>query len=332
MKSILLTLLFAIISSTIFAQNLSETDRIRIAESFNLGNKLSEKIWKDWSKAPFGVLLITPETEFLINHPNPSNEFAEISFDKALNSKVLWRKRVFDQGLLATFPAVNGVSTIVVGQAENTASKTSTPWTVTLLHEHFHQFQTTQPNYYEEVNALNLANGDTSGMWMLNYAFPYSDEKVKGKFEELCKALATLIERPDKKIAKEKLAEYLIIRKDFQNLLKLNDYRYFSFQIWQEGVARYTEYQIAKSASKNYQPNAEFSTLKDFSSYQTVAENLFKKIIDDLKTLGLDKYKRTAFYPFGAGEALLLDKVNPKWKTLYHSERFYLEKYFEKKN
>ena len=229
---------------------------------------------------------------------------------------------------MATFPAVGGVSTIVVGQAENTASKTSTPWAVTLLHEHFHQFQMSQPNYYDEVNGLNLSNGDNSGMWMLNYQFPYKDERVKGKFEELCKILADLIEA--KKVSKEKLNEYLNARKDFQNLLKVNDYRYFSFQSWQEGVARYTEYQIAKSASKKYKPNAEFSALKDFSTYQNVADSIFKRIIDELKTLKLDEFQRTAFYPFGAGEALLLDKVNPKWKSRYNTERFYLEKYFEK--
>lgn len=324
MKSIILALL--LLSQTVFSQILSETDYTRIGEAFHLGNELSEKIWKDWSKAPFAILLITPETEFLINHSSPSKDFIET--DKTLNGKVLWRKRSFNQNLLATFPAVGGVSTIVVGQAENTASKTSTPWTVTLLHEHFHQFQMSQPNYYDEVNALNLSNGDNSGMWMLNYQFPYKDDRVKGKYEELCKILAGLVEA--KKVSKEKINEYLNARKDFQNLLKVNDYRYFSFQIWQEGVARYTEYQIAKSASKNYKPNAGFSALKDFSPYQNAADSIFKRIIDELKTLKLDEFQRTAFYPFGAGEALLLDKVNPKWKSRYNSERFYLEKYFEK--
>lgn len=331
MKSIILTLLFFVFAQTLIAQTLSNQDRIRIAEAYRLGEVFSEKIWKGWNKAPFAILLVTPENEFLINHSNPTQDFMQIGYDKLLKSNVLWRKRVFNQSLLATFPAVNGISTIVVGQAENTFVKTSAPWTVTLLHEHFHQFQTSQPKYYEEVNALNLANGDTSGMWMLNYAFPYSEKKVKSKFEALTKMLAELIENPSKKVSKAKLDKYLNARKDFQNLLKLDDYKYLSFQVWQEGVARYTEYQVAKSAAQGYQPNQEFRNLPDWSRFQTVADNLFTQIINDLKTLNLEKYQRSAFYPFGAGEALLLDKVNPKWKSSYNSERFYLEKYFEKR-
>jgi len=71
------------------------------------------------------------------------------------------------------------ISTIVVGQAENTSAKTSSSWVITVLHEHFHQLQDSQPNFYSDVNALNLARGDQTGMWMLNYAFPYERTEVQ---------------------------------------------------------------------------------------------------------------------------------------------------------
>jgi len=35
------------------------------------------------------------------------------------------------------------------------------------------------------------------------------------------------------------------------------------------------------------------------------------------------------FYPFGAAEALLLDKVNPSWRSRYFVEKFDLGKYYE---
>jgi hypothetical protein len=330
MKRIISILLLFLFTQVVFGQTLSNIDRIRIAEAFQLGEKFSDKVWKDWSKAPFGVLLVTPETEFLIRHSSPSKDFAEIGDDKLLKSKVYRRKQFFNPSFLATFPAVGGISTIVVGQAENTFVKTSTPWAVTLLHEHFHQFQNSQPTYFEEVNGLGLANGDTSGMWMLNYAFPYSDKTIQEKFEKLCKMLAEILETSEKNVTADKLNHYLTARKDFQNTIKANDYKYFSFQVWQEGVAHYTEYKIAKSAAKNYKPGKEFSQLKDFTPYRTVADDLLKNILNDLKTVKFGESQRVAFYSFGAGEALLLDKVNPNWKTRYNSERFYLEKYFEK--
>ena len=66
-----------------------------------------------------------------------------------------------------------------MGQAENTLSKTSTPWIIMLLHEHFHQLQDSQPNFYADVSALNLSGADKSGMWMLNYPFPYDRKEVQ---------------------------------------------------------------------------------------------------------------------------------------------------------
>ena len=129
---------------------ISATDRTRLAEAFRLADRLGDRIWPGWNKAPFAVLLVTPEHEFLIRHPLPSPDFEKIGFDKELDSDVFFRKRTMSPGFLATFPAIRGsmVSTIVVGQAENTWVKTSTPWVVTLLHEHFHQLQDSQPNFY----------------------------------------------------------------------------------------------------------------------------------------------------------------------------------------
>src|SRR4030095_11552438 len=157
---------------------LSKTDRIRLAEAFRLADAVGDQIWTGWNKAPFAVLLVTPEQEFLVRHPNPSADFVSIGFDPVLKSKVWVRKRVFQKDFLATFPAVGGVSTIVVGQAENTAAKSSTPWVVTLLHEHCHQMQDSWKGMDDDVAALNLTRGDKTGMWMLNYPFPYENPEI----------------------------------------------------------------------------------------------------------------------------------------------------------
>jgi len=135
---------------SVFAQDrfpsISITDRIRLAEAFRLADEIGNDVWPGWSKAPFAVLLVTPDYEFLIRHPKPSDDFAKLAYDPVLKSDVYYRKRTFPKTFLATFPAISGsmISTIVVGQAENTWVKTSTPWVITLLHEHFHQLQDSQ--------------------------------------------------------------------------------------------------------------------------------------------------------------------------------------------
>ena len=311
---------------------IGEIDRVRLAEAFRLGDKLSEKVWQNWSKAPFAVLLVTPEHEFLIGHPSPSKDFAEIGYDKLLKSKVFWRKRQFNPGFLATFPAVGGVSTIVVGQAENTWVKTSTFWTVTLLHEHFHQMQDSQPNIYQDIAALGLANGDETGMWMINYPFPYKDKKINEDFSALAEQLAKALETEDKTSFRAEFDKYVKMRAAFNSTLSEKDYRYLSFQFWKEGTSRYTEYEIAKLAARqSYKPLKEFVKLKDYKTYGEIAGYWRRQTIASLKTISLEKLEREVVYPFGAAEAMLLDKAGIDWKSRYFREKFYLDKFFSKK-
>jgi|SRR5579864_1222969 len=70
------------------------------------------------------------------------------------------RPRQFPTNLLATFPAFGPPSVIVIGEPENTDAKTSTPWEIMLMHEHFHQLQDAQPGIFDAVNKLGLARGD----------------------------------------------------------------------------------------------------------------------------------------------------------------------------
>ena len=308
---------------------LREIDRVRLAEAFRLGEKLGDHLWPGWSKAPFAVLLVTQDKEFLIRHPQPSNDFTSLGHDTRLKSDVYYRARKFQPTLLATFPAVGGVSTIVIGQAENTAAKTSTPWVITLLHEHFHQLQDSQPNFYQDVERLNLSRGDQTGMWMLNYPFPYTSPEVSKQFSILSRLLVEALEAKSKTLFSAKLAAYLDARDALKKLLPPDDYKYLSFQLWKEGIARYTEYRVADWAASRYQPSREFRALQDFTPFSTVANQVRDGIVRELSTLKLDDYKRVAFYPLGAGEGLLLDRANPKWRNRYLAEKFGIENYFQ---
>ena len=327
---LLLLLLFAVPGA--LAQEkptVPEVDRIRLAEAFRLGEALGNRVWKDWDTAPFAVLLVTPENEFLIRHPRPSADFTLIGYDPLLKSNLYFRKRTQRTDLLATFPAVGGVSTIVIGQAENTTQKTSTPWVVTLLHEHFHQLQSFQPTYYTEVEALNLSRGDQTGMWMLNFAFPYKDAQVNKQFSILCNLLAEALQPQKRSQFSVRLKAYLQARQTFRQMLSPDDYSYFSFQVWQEGIARYTEYRIAELAARKYKPGKEFRALKDYTPYQQLAQSLLQqRILASLPTLNLAQSERLVFYPFGAAEGLLLDRANPRWQSRYLTEKFYVDRYF----
>jgi hypothetical protein len=307
---------------------IAEIDRVRIAEVYRIGEKLQDQLWTDWSTAPFGMLFITDDHEFLIRHPKPGDEFKSIGYDKLLKSEVFVRPRQFQKNFLATFPAFGHGPVIVIGKAENTSDKTSTRWVFVALHEHFHQLQYSRPTYYADVNALDLRGGDTTGMWQINYPFPYKDEFVSAKFRELTTLLLLAYEARPVTDKKEKLDGYLAVRRAFEKSLTSADYRYASFQLWQEGIARYTQYRMAELAARKLKPSKEFAALPDHTSFDTEAKRILKMTTDEMRNLDLAKWERTVFYPFGAIEGLVLDTVNPKWRDTYFSDKFALEKFY----
>lgn len=306
---------------------LPEQDRIRLSEAFRLGDQLGDQIWPGWSEAPFAVLLVTTEHEFLIRHPQPSADFTSIGYDEKLKSNVFFRKRTMPPSFLATFPAVRGniTSTIVVGQAENTWVKTSTLWVITLLHEHFHQLQDSQPNFYADVNALNLSHGDQTGMWMLNYAFPYDRPEVQQQFARMSELLANALKSPKSERAK-RVRAYRAAQAEFQQLVSADDYKYLVFQFWKEGIARYTEYRVAQLAAARFRPSREFRFLPDYRPLAEVARTTYEGIFRQLRTQKLGEAKREVVYSFGAAEGLLLDQLKPNWRRRYLVEKFDLGK------
>ena len=329
MKRIFLILLF--LSFYSFGQTLSDfsyADKIRIREALKISSQYGDKLWQGYNSVPFAILLVTDSTEFLLYHPNPSSDFRKLGRDDILNTDVYYRKTQFDTHLLATFPAVNGLSCIVIGTPENT-NKNSTEWIITLLHEHFHQYQYAYPDYYESVNNLNLSNGDQTGMWMLNYPFPYDSMQIIKQYEPYSFALYKTITSANNKEFYQNVIQYIAERKKLKEKLTPSDYRYFSFQIWQEGLARYTEYKYLELL-KDYTPTKEVTLLPDFESFKSLKTKMYSRAIKDLLDNKLNKEKRICFYSTGLAEGLILDKLNKNWREKYLTEKFYIERYSDK--
>ena len=305
------------------AAALDESDRIRLAESFRLADALRERIWPTWNDAPFAVLLVTPEHEMLLRHPAPSADFERIGYDSLLASEVYVRPRTFAPTLLATFPAVGGVPTIVIGQPKHTG-KSSSAWVLTVVHEHFHQLQMSHPDYSRKVEALDLTRGDQTGMWMLNYPFPYDSPAVQDHFRTLAHAVAAALEAHGTPAFRERVEEVRTAEMRLRQAVAPADARYLAFQSWQEGVARYTEDQVAQLAAHGYTPGPAFERLPDYTPAAVAADSIRARILSGLRSAALGRDRRGAFYSLGAGIALLLDWAEPDWKARYFEQMFAL--------
>ncbi len=313
----------ALLLSLLFApapDGVPDADRTRLSEAFRLARETGDAVWPGWSGAPFAVLLVTPEREFFIGHPHPPADARNLGKDDLLEADVFARPRTFPTGFLATFP-VAGVSTIVVGQRANTNVASSTDWVLKVVHEHFHQLQDSQPGFYEKALALDLARGDTTGMWMLNFPFPYEAPSVDASFAAAAKALRNGLRGGDR-------ASYRAARERLRKPLLADARRYLDFQVWKEGVARYTEIRMAEKAAAAFAPSAAFRALPDFVPYAKAAAALHEEVLRDLEKGDLAGMKRLIFYSYGAGEALWLDDERPCWKDGYLRTLFSLEPAF----
>ena len=294
-------------------------DRVRLAEAFRLADGVREEVWPGWGRTPFGVLLVTDSIEFLVGHSRPSRDFARQGYDSLLKQEVWTRPRRFPPTLLATFPAVSGIPTIVVGSSERTG-KSSTAWVLTLLHEHFHQWQYSEPGYHAGVARLDLAHGDSTGQWMLDYAFPYDSAPVQQAVRRLASALGQALDAP----TAGALQAVVDARDRLRSRLSPADYRYFEFQLWQEGVARFIEYAVARAGAESGQSASAFRSLPDYQAYSRAAEGARRSLRRELDQLALGRQRRVAFYPLGAAMALLLEETRPGWKRAYAARPFAL--------
>ena len=68
--------------------------------------------------------------------------------------------------------------------------------------------------------------------------------------------------------------------------------------------------------------------MPDYKSFKEIAAEIRTGILTELATRHLDEDKRATFYALGAGEGLLLDRINPRWRKGYFAEKFYLDKSF----
>jgi hypothetical protein len=303
------------------AQVVTADNAVRIREFYRLAAQVQNSVWPNWNQAPDALLLVTPRHEFLTHHATPKD------FQPAGKDFVV-RPRQFEPNLQATFPAFGSTPVMVIGEPENTSSKTSTPWLITLLHEHFHQLQYSQPDYYEGTGKLGLSKAGGGAMWMLNYPFPYDKAEVTRAFADLRDLLWSTATESDPVRFKTSAAAYLQARKKFFAQLSDDDRKYLEFQLWQEGIARYTEIKVAEAATA-YRPSAEYAALADFAPFTGYGAKRLQSTLDELKASVLSQRKREAAYSFGAVEGLLLDHLRPNWKAAYFVRPFALGPYFD---
>lgn len=262
-----------------------------------------ERVWTGYGNAPFGFLLIGAKRETLLCRDAAPAGFTAAGTDPATGCTRHSRPRSgLPDNLLAAMPIFGPPSVIVMGTPESTG-RAEPSWVRTILHEHFHQWQYDLPDYFPRTQALDLHGGDSTGMWVLNYAFPYDRPDVVTAFDEASLKLSAAIAARATPDFRRALADYLAARRRLAAVAGERDWRYLDFQLWQEGVARWTEIRLGK-----WYPRADV---------RETAARLEQATLDALKQPSLATKQREIVYAHGAGEAMLLQACWPQWRDEY---------------
>ena len=276
-----------------------------IAQFRRFVSERGDRLWEGLATAPFGMVLVDGDGEVLLCDDRVPAGFTAIGIEPvtgcaSATGPSSWRQ----PNLRSAMAAFGPPSVIVVGTPEGTG-QTMPEWLLTMGHEHFHQWQAELPDYYPRVEALGLSGGDQTGMWMLNYPFPYDDPDFSAAFRASSLALAEALQAPKGEAFDTALNAFIAARGRMSRTVSEKDWRYFEFQLWQEGVARWTEIALGEM-----HPDEAISSMAEKRKQQAWAR---------LSAPQVEQDGRIAIYPYGYAEAALLEKISPAWRTRYGS-------------
>ena len=274
-----------------------------IAQVRSFSADTGEQLWAGYGRAPFGLLLVGESDETLLCRDQAPDGFRPAGTDEATGCARFTRGRSgLPNTLLAAMPLFGPPSVIVMGTPQSTG-RSEAAWVRTVLHEHFHQWQASLPEYYSRTAALDLSGGDQTGMWMLNYPFPYEQTAVIKAEADASAALLEAVEARRTPDFYSKFDAYLAQRRRFEQAAGRRNWRYAELQLWQEGVARWTEIELGKTF-----PDPEV---------RKSAEDLERKTLAELRSPDLAGRKREFVYAYGAAEAMLMETCGAKWRRAY---------------
>lgn len=276
-----------------------------LAEVRHFAGAEGERLWPGYGGAPFGFLLIDGNAETLLCRDVVPQGFTPAGREPATGCSRATRPRSgLPDTLLAAMPLFGPPSTIVMGTPAGTG-RAEPDWIRTILHEHFHQWQAELPDYYARLDALDLKDGDETGMWALNFPFPYADAEAGRRHREAAAALADAVAARGSPAFPAAFDRYLNARRAFAGAVGTRNWRYAEFQLWQEGVARWTEIALGR--------------LYPDERVRTAAAALEARTLAGLHTEDLTGRGREFVYAYGAAEAMLLEACDPSWRQAYVS-------------
>jgi hypothetical protein len=307
---------------------LEHADRVVVENAWRLRAALGDQLWPGWSEISIPLVYVAGDHEFAIGFDSAPDGFSS-SEQTLADMPVYVRKRELSPNLAAAFP-FQGTPCVVIGTPKALESG-PTRWTLTAVHEMFHVLQMSRGSM-QKVDSLKIVEGDNDGSWQLNYPFPYDHPDVMRLFHLTGYPLYLAVEKSQTDIdVKYNIGTTIDAMNVLQGHLQNETgddraYDYARFQLWYEGIARYTEHQMARLAAESgFEPTEDMQSLPDYKPYHVVWERDYEPQANLFKHAGRVARSRTEFYHLGLGMGLALDRSGIDWKEKYFASDVWLD-------
>lgn len=314
-------------------QTLSREEILIVKNAYQLWKERGEQLWSGWTSIEVPMIFITEESEFALNYEDALSGFEKTN-QSLFGRPVYRRDRVLPEGLAASFPFA-GQPSVVIG-TPRALEVSATRWSLIATHEMFHVLQMNRGSMLK-VATLEIIDDQADGNWQLNYPFPYDNDDVMRLLHLRGYALYEAIgASEDGNAAKYSIGvcqDATLVLSSYLKQMTGDDraFKYAIFQEWKEGIARYTEYNLAKLAAKSdFKPAADFTRLTDYETYEQVWERDYKSQVFLVKHSGRVSKSRSEFYNLGLGIGLALDASGIDWKDSYFASNVWMNNLLEK--
>jgi len=299
------------------------------AEAWHLLSSQGNQVWPEWGTSRIPLLIRAGEFDLLAGHRSPPQGFSLLP-GATLADQPVYRYA----GHLVPIPAattweVGGVWSVAVPTREEfqqaidaqlgkgVVQLDAVNYIRTIVHEAFHAYAMTiirgqVPNFGADV--------DEAEMIQRLSALPDQNKQHAAEGQALVKALQAI----DDQAVREAVTEFLTLRQARRAVGGKHIAAYEQTTEWLEGLARYADVSVMQRAGQ-----ATYTPLDKAIKYPA-ADEIWRQFLDLLANPAAspDGF-RGRYYLLGAGQAFLLDRLMPNWKTQVFSEKQSLEDLLE---
>ncbi|GGO06072.1 hypothetical protein GCM10007972_04050 [Iodidimonas muriae] len=315
-----LALMLSSLPFKVDAQTVSAGDRLNLGLAMKIATEFGEQDWPHMAKASRTTLLIAPDEQAIICLDDAPEGFERQSED-LLDCPIHLTKTPHNPYRIRAFTTFGRTPTVIIGSPYS--AEPFALWIGIWLHEHFHQYQMSRPDYRVEAESLGLAEpGDSAGAWMTDYDFPFADKSLNEAFDKVGRTALSALKATDDGALHKGVEAHIHALNDFEAIAGPRSTRWAAFTAWQEGTADAFQIHMLMKTAENAQI---FGLDGQKSNFLRTAKRQQAQMESRLRSADLARDKVLAFYALGAAQSQILERLNTDWKTRYRTEPFTLK-------